>query len=77
METLTLEGDPLVTKWELFKTLIKYKFSPIGMKRTIGSICIICGRDKAKAYMSTPLSLENIPLCWIYLQTTQTYSSSI
>jgi hypothetical protein len=30
METLSLEGDPLVTKWEDFKTLIKCQFYPIG-----------------------------------------------
>jgi hypothetical protein len=30
METLRLEGDPLVTKWEDFKTLIKSQFYPIG-----------------------------------------------
>ena len=30
METLRLEGEPLVTKWEDFKTLIKSQFYPIG-----------------------------------------------
>jgi len=30
METLRLEGDPPVTKWEDFKTLIKSQFYPIG-----------------------------------------------
>jgi hypothetical protein len=30
METLRLEGDPLVTRWEDFKTLIKSQFYPIG-----------------------------------------------
>jgi hypothetical protein len=29
METLRLEGDPLVTRWEDFKTLIKSQFYPI------------------------------------------------
>ena len=28
-ETLRLEGDPLVTRWEDFKTLIKSQFYPI------------------------------------------------
>jgi hypothetical protein len=30
IDRLTLEGDPLVTKWEAFKTLIKSQFYPIG-----------------------------------------------
>jgi hypothetical protein len=30
METLRLEGDPPVTMWEDFKTLIKSQFYPIG-----------------------------------------------
>ncbi len=30
METLRLEGEPLVTKWEDFKTLIKSQCYPIG-----------------------------------------------
>ena len=30
METLNLEGYPLVTKWEDFKTLIKSQFYHIG-----------------------------------------------
>jgi hypothetical protein len=30
METLRMEGDPPITKWEDFKTLIKSKFYPIG-----------------------------------------------
>jgi len=28
-ETLRLEGDPLVTRWENFKTIIKSQFYPI------------------------------------------------
>jgi hypothetical protein len=30
MQTLRLEGDPILTKWEAFKTLIKFQFCPIG-----------------------------------------------
>jgi hypothetical protein len=37
---LRLEGDPPVTKWEVFKTLIKSQFYPIGYKEDYGSIGI-------------------------------------
>jgi hypothetical protein len=30
IETLRLEGDPIVTRWDIFKTLIKSQFYPIG-----------------------------------------------
>jgi hypothetical protein len=30
IETLRLEGDPQITKWEVFKTLINYQFYGIG-----------------------------------------------
>jgi hypothetical protein len=30
IETLRLEGDPRVTRWDYFKSLIKFQFYPIG-----------------------------------------------
>lgn len=58
MKTLRLEGEPLVTKWEEFKTLIKSQFTLLGMYRVNGTNDTTLGKSKGRAYWSTPKSLE-------------------
>lgn len=45
MKTLRLEGDSLVTRWEVFKTFIKYEFTLLERKRTNGPIGIAFNRS--------------------------------
>jgi hypothetical protein len=56
METLRLEGDPPITKWEVFKTFIKSQIYPIGMYRINISFGITSGRGKGEVCKSTPSS---------------------
>jgi hypothetical protein len=72
-ETLRLEGDPLVTRWENFKTLIKSHFYPIGN----GFDGTTLDRGMGKLYRSTPLSSKRWKSCWVSLPRTHMYSSSI
>lgn len=46
-ETLRLDGDPIVTKWEVFKAPSS---TLLGMKRTIGFVSITSRKSKGKVY---------------------------
>jgi hypothetical protein len=77
METLRLEGDPPVTRWEDFKTLIKSQFYPIGYVEDQWIWWHYFRRGRGRVYRSTPLSSERWPSCWVSLPRTHMYSSSI
>ena len=48
MDTLRLEGDPLVTKWEDFEIIIKSQFYPMGIQNTSGSSGTTLGRSMGR-----------------------------
>jgi hypothetical protein len=54
METLRLEGEPPITKWEDFKTLIKSHLYRIGLHKTNGSVGITLGKGRGGVCKSTP-----------------------
>jgi hypothetical protein len=53
---LRLEGDPPVTRWEDFKTLIKSQFYPIWVCRgPMDLVTLLQSRGKRRVYKITPL----------------------
>jgi hypothetical protein len=77
METLRLEGDPLVTKWEDFKTLIKSQFYPIGYVEDQWIHWHYFRKRQGKSVQEYTIEFKRWLSCWVSLPRTQMYSSSI
>ena len=52
-KTLKIEGDPIVTKWKVFKTSSSPNYTLLGIERTNGSIGIAYSTSRGKAYKYT------------------------
>ena len=48
IETLRLEGDPPITKWEFFKNLSTFIFTTLCMKRTRGLVSTTTDKKSQK-----------------------------
>jgi hypothetical protein len=62
METLRLEGDPPVTRWEDFKTLIKSQFYPIGYVEDQWIWWHYFGQKQGKSVQEFTTELKNMAI---------------